>query len=87
MISFECDYNNGAHPLVLDNLIKHNNAKQCTDYLHCTIAETSPYEALGSLVFQFTHCISSNILLASCLWKISLVHIAALHLLQMCGQW
>ena len=27
MISFECDYNNGAHPLVLDNLIKHNNAK------------------------------------------------------------
>ncbi len=26
MISFECDYNNGAHPLVLDNLVKHNDA-------------------------------------------------------------
>ncbi len=27
MISFECDYDNGAHPLVLENLIRHNNAK------------------------------------------------------------
>ena len=27
MISFECDYNNGAHPLVLENLVKYNNAK------------------------------------------------------------
>jgi len=27
MISFECDYNNGAHPKVLENLIKYNNAK------------------------------------------------------------
>lgn len=27
MISFECDYNNGACQQVLDNLIKHNNAK------------------------------------------------------------
>ncbi len=27
MISFECDYNNGAHPLVLENLAKYNNAK------------------------------------------------------------
>ncbi len=27
MISFECDYNNGAHPKVLDNLVKYNNAK------------------------------------------------------------
>ncbi|MCH5307934.1 MAG: amino acid lyase [Prevotella sp.] len=27
MISFDCDYNNGAHPLVLENLVKNNNAK------------------------------------------------------------
>ncbi|MCR5713188.1 MAG: amino acid lyase [Prevotella sp.] len=27
MISFECDYNNGAHPKVLDNLIKYNEAR------------------------------------------------------------
>ena len=27
MISFECDYNNGAHPLVLENLVKYTNAK------------------------------------------------------------
>jgi threonine aldolase len=27
MISFECDYNNGAHPKVLESLIKHNDAK------------------------------------------------------------
>ena len=27
MISFECDYNNGAHPKVLENLVKHNEAK------------------------------------------------------------
>jgi len=27
MISFECDYNNGAHPKVLENLIKYNNSK------------------------------------------------------------
>ncbi|MBP1542049.1 MAG: amino acid lyase [Prevotella sp.] len=27
MISFECDYNNGAHPKVLENLAKHNEAK------------------------------------------------------------
>ncbi len=27
MISFECDYNNGAHPLVLQSLIDHNGAK------------------------------------------------------------
>ena len=27
MISFECDYNNGAHPLVLENLVKYNDAK------------------------------------------------------------
>ena len=27
MISFECDYNNGAHPKVLQNLIDNNNAK------------------------------------------------------------
>jgi len=27
MIAFECDYNNGAHPKVLENLIKHNDAK------------------------------------------------------------
>ena len=27
MISIECDYNNGAHPKVLENLIKYNNAK------------------------------------------------------------
>lgn len=27
MISFECDYNNGAHPKVLENLIKYNGAK------------------------------------------------------------
>lgn len=27
MISFECDYNNGAHPKVLENLVKYNNAK------------------------------------------------------------
>ena len=26
MISFECDYNNGAHPQVLENLIRHNGA-------------------------------------------------------------
>ena len=26
MISFECDYNNGAHPKVLENLVKHNGA-------------------------------------------------------------
>ena len=27
MISFECDYNNGAHPKVLDNLVRYNAAK------------------------------------------------------------
>ena len=27
MISFECDYNNGAHPKVLERLVKHNDAK------------------------------------------------------------
>ena len=27
MISFECDYNNGAHPKVLENLMKYNAAK------------------------------------------------------------
>jgi threonine aldolase len=27
MISFECDYNNGAHPKVLQNLVRHNDAK------------------------------------------------------------
>ena len=27
MISFECDYNNGAHPKVLENLIKYNDEK------------------------------------------------------------
>ena len=27
MISFECDYNNGAHPKVLENLVKYNHAK------------------------------------------------------------
>ena len=27
MISFECDYNNGAHAKVLENLIKYNDAK------------------------------------------------------------
>ena len=27
MVSFECDYNNGAHPKVLENLIKHNDAR------------------------------------------------------------
>lgn len=27
MISFECDYNNGAHPKVLENLIKYNSSK------------------------------------------------------------
>ena len=27
MISFECDYNNGAHPKVLENLVRYNSAK------------------------------------------------------------
>ncbi len=27
MISFECDYNNGAHPKVLENLVRHNDAR------------------------------------------------------------
>lgn len=27
MISFECDYNNGAHPKVVENLIKHNDVR------------------------------------------------------------
>ena len=27
MISFECDYNNGAHPKVLENLVKYNDTK------------------------------------------------------------
>ena len=27
MLSFECDYNNGAHPKVLQNLIDNNGAK------------------------------------------------------------
>jgi threonine aldolase len=27
MISFECDYNNGAHPKVLENLVRNNDAK------------------------------------------------------------
>ena len=26
MVSFECDYNNGAHPKVLENLVKYNDA-------------------------------------------------------------
>ena len=31
MLSFECDYNNGAHPKVLENLARHNDA-QTTPY-------------------------------------------------------
>ena len=27
MISFECDYNNGAHPKVLEHLTEHNGAR------------------------------------------------------------
>ena len=27
MISFECDYNNGAHPKVLENLVRYNDAR------------------------------------------------------------
>ena len=27
MISFECDYNNGAHPRVMENLVKYNTAR------------------------------------------------------------
>jgi threonine aldolase len=27
MISFDCDYNNGAHPKVLENLVRYNDAK------------------------------------------------------------
>ncbi len=27
MLSFECDYNNGAHPKVLENLVRYNNCK------------------------------------------------------------
>ncbi len=27
MISFDCDYNNGAHPKVLENLVRYNSAK------------------------------------------------------------
>ena len=27
MISFECDYNNGAHPKVLENLVRYNSSK------------------------------------------------------------
>ena len=27
MISFDCDYNNGAHPKVLENLVKYNNVR------------------------------------------------------------
>ena len=27
MLSFECDYNNGAHPKVLENLVKYNSSK------------------------------------------------------------
>ena len=27
MISFECDYNNGAHPKVMDNLVRYNDAR------------------------------------------------------------
>lgn len=27
MISFDCDYNNGAHPKVLENLVKHNDVR------------------------------------------------------------
>ena len=27
MLSFECDYDNGAHPLVLEALVKHNDAR------------------------------------------------------------
>ncbi len=27
MVSFECDYNNGACQQVMDNLVKYNNAK------------------------------------------------------------
>jgi Threonine aldolase len=27
MLSFECDYDNGAHPLVLQNLVRHNDAR------------------------------------------------------------
>ena len=27
MISFECDYDNGAHPLVLEALVRHNDAR------------------------------------------------------------
>ena len=27
MVSFECDYDNGAHPLVVEALVKHNNAR------------------------------------------------------------
>ncbi len=38
MISFECDYNNGAHPAVLENLIKNNSAKP-TPYGFDTFSE------------------------------------------------
>ena len=27
MISFDCDYNNGAHPKVLENLVRHNDSR------------------------------------------------------------
>ena len=27
MLNFDCDYNNGAHPLVLDALVRHNDAR------------------------------------------------------------
>jgi len=38
MLSFECDYNNGAHPLVLEQLVKYNNAKP-TPYGFDTFSE------------------------------------------------
>ena len=49
MISFECDYNNGAHEKVLENLIKNNGAKQ-TPYgfdTFCERAKNRIREACG----------------------------------------
>jgi len=49
MISFECDYNNGAHPKVLENLIIHNDAKP-TPYGFDTFSERAKErirEAIG----------------------------------------
>ena len=49
MISFECDYNNGAHEKVLENLIKNNGAKP-TPYgfdTFCERAKNRIREACG----------------------------------------